>query len=609
MSDLVILSSLAIIIILFLIAIYRINSKVINSIKNIAQFIQGRENIEKVKRKIIELKETNNNLIEEIKMGRIFYDNSIEPIAIISPNKKIISINPAFTDELGYQIEDIRNKQIYILDAGKKHPSEYDNLYLEAEEKGFIQTEIWQRKKTGELDLQKVTLIAIKNDDQSISNYITIIRTITAETETESKLKLAAKHDALTGLPNRSLFLDRLEQAMNTAKREDKVGAVMFLDLDHFKSINDTLGHHIGDLLLKEVAKRLQDSVRATDTVARLSGDEFTVILPKITKIDDAGLVAETIINKITKPYKLEDNELKVTCSVGVSVFPHDGDSIEELLNEADQAMYTAKTSGRNTFKFYSNTMNENAHAKRNVDKEIRKAINEKAFFLNYIPNYNKNNEIDSVELVLKLNTNKKELQNIDSILSLTEESSLIVELTDWIMTELAKKDLELLKFNNIKASIPISAVHFKQSNIINKLTKLFSSDDASYIQLKIDEQIIAKNVIEATDKLEKLIDYGFDVCIDSFGSGKISYNELINLKFSSIKSSKNLNFKDDKKIIDYLIATSESLDTNLYIDNVNSKSFKEYLLSKNKDNIYFQGLLYNTELSRENILSEIKKK
>ena len=607
MSEIVMFSSFSLIIILFLISLYRMNRKIVLSIKNIAQFVQGREKIENVKEKIIELKEANNSLIEEIKMGRIFYDNSIESIAILDQNKKIVSINPAFKRITEYSIDEIKGKSLSYFDSGRHQTKDYDKLHDEAFENGFVEEKIWNRKRTGESYIQKLTLIAIKNSDLTLSNYIAIFKDITEETENHSKLIIAAKHDALTGLPNRSFFLDRLEQDLIRAKRDGHVGAVMFLDLDHFKSINDTLGHHIGDLLLKEVATRLSDSVRMSDTVARMSGDEFTIVLPMIKKIDDAGLVAETIINNIIKPYKLEDNQLTVTCSVGVSVFPHDGTNVEELLHAADQAMYTAKTSGRNTFKFYSRKMNETAHAKRNIDKEIRKAINDNSFYFEYIPVYDNQKNINLVDLKINLESNKKELQNIQDILNLTEESSLIIELTDWMLNNIASRDLELLKFNKIKISIPLSAIHFKQNNIVDKLIKLFNKEDSKFIQIKIDESIIAKNVIEAFDKLEKLTQYGFDICIDSFGTGKISYDELSTLSFSSIKTPKNLSIRKNKKLLDYIISSANNLDVNLYISDINNIELKKFIDEKENNKIFKQGLLYSHGLNRIELLEKLK--
>lgn len=524
-------------------SLYKLNLNIAASIKSIAQFIKSRDNIEETKNEINKLKETNKDLEEEIKMGQIFYDNSKEAIAIMDKDGLIVSVNNAFSEVTGYSQEEVKEHTLMVLDSGAKTEVDYKKQLILAKKEGRYEGEVWNRRKTGEIYKESLTLTTITDENNLVVNYIAIFRDTTKESELKSKLLLEAKTDFLTKLPNRSLFFDRLEQSIKRTKRNNDLGALIFIDLDHFKSINDTLGHHVGDLLLKEVAKRMENSVRNSDTVSRLSGDEFTVILPQIKETSDAGLVAENIINSLTQPYDLDGNKINVTCSAGVSVFPLDGEDPELLLTCSDSAMYQAKETGRNKFKFYSSKLDENAHQKRDFENKTKEAIKNDDFYLKYIP-ITKENEIKAFEPVLVLDQEKyPELERLD-VLNLTDENALIVSITEWIINKIAEKDLEIAKFNNLKVNLYLSPIYFKQSNVVEKLKETFSKEDASYINIKISDLAIAKNISEASTKLEYLKSHGFNIIIDDFGLGKISINEYSKLTFDAI-SLNSENIKD----------------------------------------------------------------
>lgn len=563
-----------VVILLCVIALYRLNSKTGESIKVIAQFIKNRESIDKVKKEIELLKNTNKDLEDEIKMGQIFYDNSKEAIIVMDSVGKIISTNPAFKVITGYTIEEIKGESLSILDAGKLPEKAYKEIYKRASEKGRCEQEIWNRKKTGEIYNEKLSLTTVLDVNGEISNYIAIFKDITDQKELQSKLILEAKTDFLTKLPNRSLFFDRLGQALKSAKRNRENGALIFIDLDHFKSINDTLGHLVGDLLLKEVAKRLQKNVRQADTVCRLSGDEFTIILPKISKPTDAGIVADGIIKSLIAPYHLDGHVLNMTCSAGIGVFFHDGDNAEALLTSADKAMYQAKQSGRNKFKFCSSKLDESSNEKRDIDVEVRKALSENGLFFKYRPILNNKGEIKEVDVELNLNERLfPKLKGIDFV-SLSEESSLIVEVTDWMIENLAKRDIEILKFNNIKAGIKISSVHFKQSNSVEKLKNKFSKETAKFIKINIDETTISKNVLEASIKIKELSDYGFDISITNFGKGKLSFLDYKDLDFKYIQIDK---ISEDIDIHKDLLNIAEQTKNNIIISHELEKEMKKH--------------------------------
>lgn len=583
-----------IVILLCVIALYRLNSKSTKSIKAIAQFIKNRENIDKVKSEIEQLKNTNKDLEEEIKMGQIFYDNSKEAIVVMDETGKIISVNPAFKHVTGYEINEAKEKHLSFLDSGKMTAKAYQNLFENALKKGRVEQEIWNRKKTGEIYNEKLSLTTVVDKSGEVSNFIAIFKDITDQKELQSKLKLEAKTDSLTKLPNRSLFFDRLTQSLESAKRDRYFGSLLFIDLDHFKSINDTLGHNIGDLLLKEVAKRLVSCVRKVDTVSRLSGDEFTVILSKIKKTEDAALVAENIIEELTKPYHLDGHVLNITCSVGVAIFFHDGDEAETLLNSSDKAMYGAKTSGRNKYKFYSDKLDQNAAEKRDIDKEIKKALYGNGLSFRYRPVVGVNNDIKGVDIKLALDEEKyPKLKNVD-VFSYSKESSLIVEITDWMIESLSKKDIEILKFNNIQAGLTLSAVHFKQSNVVDKLKANFSKDTARFVKLKINEEIVSQNISEAIPKIKELRNYGFDVSLTSFGKGKLSLLDYSSLDFTEIELNE---ISENNTLYKEIFNIAEQMSDKITID---------YKLEKIYENTNYKRTL-NMKLKRNELFSRLK--
>lgn len=584
------------VIFLCIIALYRLNNKISSSVKVLAQYIKNREGIDKVKGEIDILRLANKDLEDEIKMGRIFYDNSREAIVVMNKDGRIISVNSAFETITGYSLEDVREQYLSILDSGKRTEFGYKKIYEKAMMQGRCEEEIWNRKKTGEIYHEKLALTVVKDSEGHVTNFIAIFKDITNEKELKSKLLFEAKMDSLTRLPNRSLFFDRLGQALKASKRNRQTGALIFIDLDHFKSINDTLGHHVGDLLLKEVSGRLQKSVRASDTVSRLSGDEFTVILPQVTNESDAGLVAETIIKNLVQPYHLDGNVINVTCSAGISVFFHDGDTPEALLTAADSAMYSAKKEGRNKFKFCSIDLDETAHKKRDIDLETRRALRNNAFFFDYRPIISNEGHIKEIDLVLNLDTNKyPKLKNVD-IISLSEESNLIVDITNWTFEKLKEEDLGIFRFNHVKAGVYLSAISFKQSNLVETMKRKFSEETAKFVKLKIDETIISNNIEEALPKLKGLSDYGFEISIMNFGKGKIALIDYEDVTFNSIEINQ-LDIKDST--YNLLLKNAELLTDNIIIG--------EKIVSKFKTSKYKKSI--PRTLNRKEILERLKSK
>lgn len=307
------------------------------------------------------IRELNNSLKNDLHimsklMGKVF-ENAAEGVIITAPDGEILSVNKAFSKMTGYEVHEAIGQTPHILQSGRQDKPFYRRMWQDLLTKGQWQGEIWNRRKDGDDYLEWLSIVAVKDDLGETSNYVAIFSDITTEKKNEEKLYHLAHYDSLTGLPNRMLFHDRLRQALARARRNNEIVAVMFLDLDGFKEVNDELGHNAGDKLLTHVAQRLTQCLRESDTVGRFGGDEFTVVLPQAQSRKVIGTVAGKIIEAVNQPYTLGDRDLNITTSLGISIYPIDAGTPARLIKNADMAMYHAKKAGKNRFFYYSPRM------------------------------------------------------------------------------------------------------------------------------------------------------------------------------------------------------------------------------------------------------------
>ena len=285
-------------------------------------------------------------------MGKVL-ENATEGVMITDTEGKIIHINKAFSKVTGYSLDEVVGNHPNLLYSGRQSGDFYRSMWLQLKEEGAWQGEIWNRRKNGEIYQEYLSITALKDEQDQTTHYVAIFSDITTEKENEERLYYLAHYDILTGLPNRMLFYDRLRQAISRAKREKHPVAVMFLDLDGFKEVNDNLGHNAGDMLLQQVADRLTSILRESDSISRFGGDEFTLVLPDLDREDNLPQIAEKIIEIVARPYQLGEHEARVTTSIGISIYPEDGVEADELITHADIAMYATKKSGKNGYRFY----------------------------------------------------------------------------------------------------------------------------------------------------------------------------------------------------------------------------------------------------------------
>lgn len=568
----------------------------------------------KIRDDLEKLKNQNAELTEEIKLSSYIFYTTNDSVAMLDGDGNYVSVNPAFEKITQYNGDELKGKHFSLLNSGKHELSFYKDLLATAAKIGFVEQEVWHRRKSGELFTEKLKITReLDPETHNIKNYMIVSTDITEEKDNESKIAKMAKHDPLTKLPNRALFMDRLERSLLQSKRNNSIGALMFLDLDHFKSINDTFGHQVGDLLLLEIAERLKTCVRESDTVARLAGDEFTIILPQITRSEDAAIVADNIINQIIKEYDLGGNKIRVTCSVGISIFPNDGVTCDEIIHAADQAMYNVKKEGRNQFKFYSSSLDSEAHRKKSVEKELLNAISKNELYLEYLPAFDINKNISYFDVLVRWHHPTFGDIKPNEFIPLAEESGLIMKITDWVIQRALlefKDSIHILKEKDIKLSFKLSSVHFKQNDIIERMVNLVTKDNIALIQIKIDEPILSKNLMEAREKITSLIDKGFKVCIDDFGTGKISFLDILDLKFNSVKIPrelvKNIDIPTYSAAIRSLISLAKNLDVSITIEGIETEKQIEYIEKYLDEKMFLQGHFFSKPMLYKQIKDKL---
>ena len=426
-----------------------------------------------------------------------------------------------------------------------------------------------------------------------------------------------AYHDALTILPNRHLLHDRLQQALAQSKRSGKLAALLFLDLDGFKRINDTLGHGIGDLLLKSVAKRLKTTVRQVDTVARLGGDEFTIVLLEINHAQDAKDVAQKILKVISQPYKIEEHELFVTASVGISIYPDDGSDIESLIRKADIAMYRAKGQGKNNYQVYNLSMDAKFFERLTLENSLRKAVENEELVAYYQPQVDlRTGEITGVEALVRWQHQKFGLVPPDKFIPLAEETGVILEIDEWMMKTACRqiKNWEREGIANIRVAVNLSTRQFRQKNLSEKVAQILkdSAVQPENLCLEITENEVMQNIETTVEILQALKKMGVFLSLDDFGTGYSSLSYLKRFPIDVLKIDRTFvngipSDRDDTAISTAIVVLAHSMELQVIAEGVEKSEQIAFLQSLQCDEI--QGFYFSRPLNAETVTDLLKVK
>jgi diguanylate cyclase (GGDEF)-like protein/PAS domain S-box-containing protein len=529
------------------------------------------------------------------------YDNSNEGIIITDADREIISVNRSFTIITQYDQNEVIGKMAHILSHDKYEPDFYKDMMEKIDQIGSWQGEVLDRRKDNSPYPQWLSVIAVKDDLGVLINYICIFTDISERKQNEERIQNLAHFDVLTGLPNRILFKDRVEQALIKAQRKHDKVAILFLDLDRFKQINDSLGHRVGDFVLKEIAERLLSCVREQDTVSRQGGDEFILILPE-TDAQGAAKVAENILQVASKRCQIEGFDLHITPSIGISVYPDDSIDSDTLIKYADVAMYQAKENGRNTYKFYTSDMNAKVYERMTIENGLRQALENQNFVLYYQPQISlKDDRIVGCEALIRWNHAEKGLISPAHFIPVAEETGLIVPIGDWVMHEACRQALVWKKAGlpPITMAVNLSAIQFSHTSMSNQIIKMLEDIGLSpeHFELELTESILMGGVDTTLATLNNLAEFGLKLSIDDFGTGYSSLSYLKRFPLHRLKIDQSFvrditHDANDAAIVKTIIGMAKSLNLEVIAEGVETQEQAEFLQRAGCDEI--QGYYFS---------------
>ena len=513
---------------------------------------------------------------------------------VTDANGVILRVNHAFTESTGFAEAEVLGKTPRLLQSGRHDKDFFRTMWETIYRTGGWQGEIWDRRKNGEVYPKWLAISAVKGSDGAVTHYIGTHTDISVRKQAEEKIHELAFFDQLTGLPNRTLLLDRLKQNMTATGRRGGFGALLFIDLDNFKEINDTLGHDVGDLLLKEVAQRLTQCVREGDTVARLGGDEFVVILANLGKGErDAATGTETAAEKIlatlNQIYRFGDAAHHSTASIGATLFNGHPISIDTLMKQADLTMYKAKEAGRNTVRFFDPAMEVAVKARAALENDLRQAVEAKHFVLHYQAQV-AGGLVTGAEVLVRWKHAQRGMVSPAEFIPLAEETGLILPLGDWVL-ETACTQLAVWATQppiaHFTLAVNVSALQFKQPDFVERVLAVLGSTGANPHRLKLEltESMLADNVQDIIEKMFMLKARGVGFSLDDFGTGYSSLSYLKRLPLDQLKIDQSfvrdvMVDANDAAIAKTVVALAQSLGLGVIAEGVETEAQKDFLAS-----------------------------
>lgn len=524
-------------------------------------------------------------------------------------------INPGFEQITGYNREEAIGKTTAIIRSGKLDDAFYKRMWTTINRGDTFRDVFINKKKSGDIYYEEKSITPVKDESGKILYFVSTGKDITSRMHDQKRLYHLAHHDMLTNLPNRMLFIDRLDQAMARASIHDRLVAVMFLDLDRFKKINDTLGHSSGDILLRMVADRLMESVRPGDTVARFGGDEFTILFEDVASQGDLPVLARKIISLMANPFVLDDRELFISTSIGISIFPNDGHNSTTLLKNADIAMYRAKDEGRNNYQFYATEMDSDALQRLNMETSLRHALERKEFVLHYQPQLDLlTGDIIGVEALIRWQSKDFGLVPPDEFIPILEETGMIITVGEWVLETACADARRWMEagFDSTRVAVNLSANQFNDFNLVQTIRQILSQTGlpAYMLELEITEGIVMQQNKQTQEALEQLNAMGVHIAIDDFGTGYSSLGYLKRFSLDTLKIDRSFvrdvsTNRDDAEIVKAILALAGSLNFNVVAEGVENEAQLAFLRLWKCQSI--QGYIYSKPLPFEELMKLIQ--
>jgi diguanylate cyclase (GGDEF)-like protein/PAS domain S-box-containing protein len=565
-----------------------------------------------MKEEISKLKEDE----KQLRLASAVFDTATEAVMVTDAQNRIQTVNNAFSHITGYERDEVIGKTPSLLSSGHHDKEYYDAMYRRLSFKGMWEGEIWNRRKNGEVYPEWLTISTMYDGAGNVEGYVSLFSDITKRKQDEEHIVHQANFDSLTGLANRNLFSDRFSRALQRNIRTNDRVALLFIDLDRFKHVNDTLGHAIGDKLLKEVSRRLLNQLRKTDTAARLGGDEFAAILPDIKSLYSLEDIVLNLLKTLAEPYHLDGHDVFISASIGVTVFPDDGNSVDVLLRNADSAMYKAKAKGRNDFQFFTQEITDEAQERRTLENALHLALENQEFSVYYQPILNlKTGDVACAEALVRWNHPIKGLVSPLDFIPLAEEIGLIVPIGEWVLREACR---QAVAWGDISDTPPRVAVNMSsrqfQREYIPKLIEnvlLETGLSAKRLTIEITESLLVADSSLILMQLEQIRDMGVGLSIDDFGTGYSSLSYLKKFPITTLKIDKSFIMDlmldhGNKALVNAILAMAEGLKLNVVSEGVEQKGQEDFLKMKNCD--FVQGYLYSKPLPNDQFIDFLAK-
>jgi diguanylate cyclase (GGDEF)-like protein/PAS domain S-box-containing protein len=522
----------------------------------------------------------------------------------------IITVNPAFSRITGYSFEEVRGKSPKMFKSDRHDQAFYEAMWNAIISHGQWQGEIWDKRKDGEIQVKWMTINSILNEDESINRYVALFSDITEKKKSEELIWRQANFDTLTGLPNRDMFRDRLGQEVKKSIRAELPLALLLIDLDQFKEVNDTLGHAVGDMLLKEAARRISACVRESDTVARLGGDEFTIVISEISDKTHVEDVAQKITSKLAEPFHLGNEVVYISASIGITLYPNDSIDIDALMKNADQAMYVAKNKGRNRFSYFTVSLQDSAQRRLRLTNDLRGALDAGQLSIHFQPIVAlSTGRIHKAEALIRWNHAEQGMVSPAEFIPLAEETGLIHEIGDWVFKESARwaKHWRKQYSPDFQVSVNKSPVQFRSEN--HNLASAWSEYlrqlelPGASIVIEITEGLLLNAEADVVKELLRLRDADIQVAIDDFGTGYSSLSYLKKFDIDYLKIDRAFvntleTDADDMALSEAIIVMAHKLGLQVIAEGVETEGQRNLLAKAGCD--FAQGFLFSKPVPPE---------
>lgn len=544
----------------------------------------------------------------DLRLFRTVFDMASEGIIVTDADNRILAVNPAFTVITGYEPSEVIGESPRSLRSGLHDAAFFENMWAEVTHHGRWEGELWNRRKSGEVYRAWLSIATERDEHGRIRRHIGIFRDVSEVRDTAEKLWQQTNFDPLTRLPNRSLFLDRLLQALVQAGRSNKRAALVFLGLDGFKNINDTLGHTIGDKVLEEAARRFQSALRQGDTLARFGGDEFTAVLTALDSVDEVERVVRALLECLAEPFLVEAHQILISCSIGISLWPGDGEDVEALMRNSTSALRKAKDAGRNTFRFFTPSMDARAQARSRLASELSDSLEHDEFTLVYQPVIDvKTGRVAGAEALLRWHNRYLGAISPEQFVPLAEEMGLILPIGDWLLTEACREASAWrdLTGQPLRIAVNVSPRQVQQGDIASALEHALATTGLppELVTVEITESLLLASGEEVLGKIRRIRELGAKIAVDDFGTGYASLSYLKHFPVDILKVDRSfvagaLDDGDDARLIEAIIALGHSLGMQIVGEGVETAGQMDFLARRGCDLV--QGYRYSPPLVAE---------